>query len=130
MTSCYCGRAISYASCCGKIHEDITSVATAEDLMRSRYSAFVLAKGDYLQKSHHSTTRPSSKEKKSIVCWAKSVQWVKLEVLHTSEGMPKDTKGTVAFKAFYYEQGALQVIHEHSMFTKEHGYWVYVGEVQ
>ncbi len=97
--------------------------------MRSRYSAFVLAEGDYLLKSHHSTTRPSSKEKKSIVRWAKSVQWVKLEVLHTAKGTSQDTEGTVEFKAFYYDQDGLQMIHEHSKFTKEQGYWVYVGEV-
>ncbi len=129
MTNCYCGKALVYASCCGKVHENITSALTAEDLMRSRYSAFVLAKGDYLLKSHHSTTRLSSGEKKSIVQWSTSVEWIRLEVLHTSKGTPQDTKGTVAFKAFYYEQGVLHVIDEHSMFTKENGHWVYVGVV-
>ncbi len=129
MNNCYCGRPTSYASCCKKIHDDITTAATAEDLMRSRYSAFVLAKGDYLQKSHHSTTRPSSKEKKSIIQWATSVNWMKLEVLHTSKGTPQDTEGTVAFKAFYYDHEGMQMIHEHSMFTKEQGHWVYLGVV-
>ncbi len=126
MSSCYCGNPLPYSACCAKIHADITNAKTAEDLMRSRYSAFVLAKGDYLQKSHHSTTRPSSKEKKSIVRWAKSVDWIKLEVLHTSEGTTQDTKGTVLFKAFYYDNDGMQMIHEHSTFTKENGHWVYV----
>ncbi len=129
MNNCYCGRTVLYTSCCGKIHQDITTAATAEDLMRSRYSAFVLAKGDYLMRSHHSTTRPSSKEKKDIVRWTKSVNWMKLEVLHTSKGTPQDTEGSVEFKAFYYDDKGMQMIHEHSAFTKEQGHWVYVGEV-
>ncbi|WP_109438605.1 YchJ family protein [Aquimarina sp. AU119] len=129
MNNCHCGRPMTYTSCCGKIHQDITTALTAEDLMRSRYSAFVVAKGDYLIKSHHSSTRPSLKEKKSIVRWAKSVNWVKLEVLQTSKGAPQDTKGTVEFKAFYYDDTGIQMIYEHSKFIKEHGYWVYVGVV-
>lgn len=67
MSNCYCGLTKPYDACCGKVHQDIMNAATAEDLMRSRYSAFVLAKGDYLMKSHYSATRPSSKEKKSII---------------------------------------------------------------
>ena len=52
--------------------------------MRSRYSAFVLANGDYLMATHHKSTRPI-KEKKAIVKWAKSVQWLKLEILESLE---------------------------------------------
>ena len=58
---------------------------TAQQLMRSRYSAFVLANGDYLMETHHSSTRPI-KEKKAIVKWAKSVQWIKLEIVETTKG--------------------------------------------
>ncbi|WP_298316963.1 YchJ family metal-binding protein [uncultured Aquimarina sp.] len=127
MSKCYCGRSQTYDSCCGSIHNDIRQALTAEDLMRSRYTAFVLAKGDYLMKSHHSSTR-SIKEKESIVQWAKSVKWIKLEVLHTTKGLASDEKGTVTFKAFYFENGALEFIHENSSFVKENGHWVYLGE--
>ncbi|WP_299436268.1 YchJ family metal-binding protein [uncultured Aquimarina sp.] len=128
MSKCYCGRQKAYDLCCGSIHKDSTIAFTAEDLMRSRYSAFVLANGDYLMKSHHSSTRPL-KEKKSIVKWAKSVKWVKLEVLHTTKGSISDEDGAVEFKAFYFENGTLEVIHENSAFVKENGSWVYLGEV-
>ncbi|MHA7057469.1 YchJ family protein [Aquimarina sp. M1] len=128
MSDCYCGKSRSYDTCCGKIHQDITKAITAEKLMRSRYSAFVVGNGDYLIKSHHSTTRPEIKEKKSIVKWTNSVKWVKLEVLHTTKGTESDNEGTVEFKAFYFENGTLQVIHENSRFIKESGYWVYLGE--
>nr|WP_298539846.1 YchJ family metal-binding protein [uncultured Aquimarina sp.] len=126
-SKCYCGRLQGYDVCCGSVHKDITQALVAEDLMRSRYTAFVLANGDYLMKSHHSSTRPI-KEKKSIVKWAKSVKWIKLEVLHTSKGLASDEEGTVEFKAFYFENGTLEVIHENSAFVKENGHWVYLGE--
>jgi len=128
ISKCYCGKLREYDSCCERIHKDIMKAITAEDLMRSRYSAFVLANGDYLMKSHHSSTRPL-REKKSIVAWAKSVKWIKLEVLQTTKGLESDEEGTVAFKAFYFENGALEVIQENSRFVKENSCWMYLGEV-
>lgn len=127
MNSCYCGNTTSYANCCGRIHQDINLAKTAEALMRSRYSAFAMADGDYLMESHHFSTRPL-KEKKEIIKWAKSVEWIKLEVLNTSKGLENDTKGTVAFKAFFYENNSVQILHENSSFIRENGHWVYLGE--
>ncbi|WP_317132878.1 YchJ family protein [Pseudotamlana haliotis] len=99
---------------------------TAEQLMRSRYSAFVLANGDYLIESQHSKTR-QPKEKKAIINWAKSVQWIKLEVLETTKGQIEDTEGTVTFNAYFYENGKVDVIHEKSAFVKENNLWTYLG---
>ena len=115
---CPCNPSKLYADCCQKAHINIKSVTTPEELMRSRYSAFVMANIDYLLKSHHSKTRPSNSEKKEILAWTKSVEWVKLDVL-------KSTENTVEFKAFFYENGSLNVIHENSFFVKQNNYWVY-----
>ncbi|WP_262914002.1 YchJ family metal-binding protein [Polaribacter sargassicola] len=60
---CPCNPSKSYDDCCKKAHLNIHSVTTPEVLMRSRYSAFVMANIDYLQKSHHSKTRPSKRKK-------------------------------------------------------------------
>jgi len=116
--NCPCNPTKRYKDCCKKAHQNILSVNTAEILMRSRYTAFVLANIEYLQKSHHSSTRPSKKEKKEILQWAKSVEWIQLEILKTAEN-------TVEFKAYFKENGELHVIHENSFFCKENGYWVY-----
>ncbi|WP_299883862.1 YchJ family metal-binding protein [uncultured Lacinutrix sp.] len=123
---CYCGSLKAYTNCCEKVHKDITQALTAEQLMRSRYSAFVVANGDYLMKSHHSTTR-KIKEKKSIVIWAKSVQWIKLEVLEKTKGLENDTEGTVTFNAYFYDHGKVDIIHEKSAFLKEGNHWKYLG---
>ena len=124
--NCYCGSLKSYSSCCEKAHKSTAEAKTAEQLMRSRYSAFVLANGDYLMQTHHTSTRPT-KEKKAIVKWAKSVEWIKLEVLETSKGTINDIEGTVTFQAYFYEKGKVNIIHEKSAFVKENNNWFYLG---
>jgi SEC-C motif-containing protein len=124
--SCYCGHLKTYEACCGKAHKNMAYAKTAEQLMRSRYSAFVLANGDYLMDSHHSKTR-KPKEKKAIVNWAKSVEWIKLEITKTSNGLENDTEGTVIFNAYFYTHGKVDVIHEKSAFIKENNNWKYLG---
>tara|TARA_R110000868_G_scaffold82956_10_gene234110 strand:+ start:1264 stop:1650 length:387 start_codon:yes stop_codon:yes gene_type:complete len=124
--NCPCGTNKKYTECCEIAHKDLSAVTTAEQLMRSRYTAFTMANGDYLMKSHHSSARPV-KEKKAIENWAKSVNWIRLEVLETSKGLLTDEKGTVTFNAYYFENGKIEVIHEKSAFVKESGNWMYLG---
>ncbi len=127
MMTCYCGNTETFENCCAQAHQNINQADTAEKLMRSRYAAYATANGDYLMRSHHSSTCPT-KDKKDIVRWAKSVQWVKLDIISTHKGAINDTEGTVEFKAFYYTNEGLQMIHENSKFVKEKGHWVYFGE--
>lgn len=126
MMNCNCGSSKAYVACCGVAHQALKNVKTAEQLMRSRYTAFALAKGDYLMESHHVSTRPIS-EKEEIVAWAKSVEWVELKIVSTSKGLAADTEGTVRFKAYYKENGKLKFIEEHSTFVKEKECWYYLG---
>ena len=58
---CPCGRNNKlYKDCCFLVHTNIHNALTSEDLMRSRYSAFVLCNGDYLLKSHANQFRDPS----------------------------------------------------------------------
>lgn len=122
---CPCGNKLNYDSCCGMIHQDIKLAKTAEQLMRSRYSAFTIANGEYLQLSHHSKTRPNKRELKDLIKWTKSVQWVKLEVIKTEQGQENDKEGTVEFSAYFFSNGKLDVIHEKSIFLRDSTSWVY-----
>ena len=110
--NCYCGQKQTFANCCEPIHKNIALAKTAEQLMRSRYSAYVMANGKYLTLSHHKTTRPSRNEMKDIVKWAKSVEWIQLDVLETTKGTENDTEGTVTFKAFFFENGRVNKYHK------------------
>lgn len=121
MTNCYCGSSKTFENCC-KIHiKGIQKPATAEALMRSRYSAFATGEADYLVATTHSSTRKFHK-KSDILAWSKSNQWIKLKVIAS-------TQTTVTFKAYYLDyQLKAQIHHEHSTFTFENGTWFYVDE--
>ncbi len=126
--ACPCGSHICYSKCCGPIHKDIKQAITTEQLMRSRYTAYTMADGDYLMKSHYSKTRPVQ-DMAEIVHWSKSVLWMRLIILNSTNGQAHDDTGTVEFKAFFMDQGEMDVIHENSKFIKENGHWVYVDMV-
>jgi len=125
---CSCGSGNLYGDCCAIAHKSIELVTTAEQLMRSRYTAYVLGDIEYLMKSHHSATCPL-KEKEEILKWTKSVKWLRLEVLNIVKGGVSDTEGMVEFKAYFEENGVAEVIHENSRFNRENKHWVYLGEL-
>lgn len=55
---CPCGQQQTYAQCCAPYHQGTAIAPTAELLMRSRYSAYVLAIKEYLLSTWHESTRP------------------------------------------------------------------------
>lgn len=123
---CPCGSSNNWKACCQPIIEGKKVAETAQQLMRSRYSAFTIANGSYLVKSHHPDTR-NPKEVRAIENFAKSVNWIKLEVLNFAKDQKEDDFGTVEFKAYYFERGQVQVIHENSTFKRVNGIWHYYG---
>lgn len=121
---CYCNSNKPYSECCEPIILGSKDAQTAEQLMRSRYSGYVVADIDYLMKSHHSTTRPL-KEKQSILKWTKSIKWMGLTIVATQNGLATDNDGYVEFKALFMENGKMGCIHENSYFVKENTVWYY-----
>ena len=130
MMNCYCGSGKQYEACCQPYITGSAIAPTAEALMRSRYSAYVVADINYLMNSHHPSTRPT-KERKSILRWTKSVQWIKLDVKNAVAGTVNDTEGWIVFIAYFSDGGKIETIHENSRFVKENGKWYYIsGEHQ
>jgi len=126
--NCPCNQLRNYEECCGKIHQLIFNAQTAEELMRSRYSAFVLDKMDYLKLSHARSTVHTFNFS-SVSIWTKSVKWFKLEILLIQNGNKNDSTGFVEFKAYYEENSTLNHIHGKSRFIKEDQHWVYLDEL-
>jgi SEC-C motif-containing protein len=56
--------------------------------------------------------------------WAKSVEWLKLEIVSFSE--LNEMSANVLFKAYYIENSKIEFIYEHSTFSKDLGFWTYV----
>jgi SEC-C motif domain protein len=117
---CPCESGKTYEQCCGRAHNG-RPPATAEELMRSRYSAFVLDKPDYLLRSWHPDTRPRRIDPE------RGLRWTGLRVLGTSGGSMFETEGEVEFRARYRVRGRPGELHERSRFVRLDGAWVYWG---
>lgn len=117
---CPCGTGQPYDECCGRWHRG-GEAPTAEQLMRSRYSAFAVGDAVYLLRTWHSSTRPRDLE------LAGGPRYTGLEVLATDRGSMFDTEGTVLFRAHYRDGGRPGVLEEHSRFLREGGHWRYVN---
>jgi SEC-C motif-containing protein len=117
--NCYCGGPKKFQECCELYIRGIQKAPTAEVLMRSRYSAYVVHEADYLLATTHLQERKYH-SKAEILNWAISNQWQQLEVINA-------TKNTVEFKAYYIDaQLRHQIHHEFSNFVFEHDSWFYV----
>ena len=126
-TPCPCGRTdararpMTYAACCGRYldHWDEQPAPDAESLMRSRYSAFVLQRADYLLATWHAPQRPPS------VDFDAGARWLGLEV--RSARATGDDTAEVEFVARYRVGGGSAVrLHERSRFVRVDGRWLYV----
>ena len=124
--NCYCCSNKFFAECCEPFLDGIAKPQSAEQLMRSRYSAYVTGNVEYLLRSTHPSTRKFH-DSQTIKEWAESSVWQKLEIVSTTEGGAKDKKGTVEFKAYYLDSNKEpQIHHENSNFVKELGKWFFV----
>jgi SEC-C motif-containing protein len=115
---CPCCSELPYTQCCGRFLEQGAYPQTAEQLMRSRYTAYTQARADYLEKTWHSSTRPRLTQAE-----LQATQWQRLEVIAAKPGLKKSV---VEFKAYYVEQGTETCLHEVSLFKKEKNRWVYL----
>lgn len=118
--NCPCLSGEQYGACCGRFHSGRAEAATAEQLMRSRYTAFALLDAGYLLRTHYPDTAPAE-----LVLDPDTV-WRRLDIVSTSRGGPLDTQGTVEFKAYYRHGPERGILHEASRFVREGGRWYYV----
>ena len=116
--TCHCGSQLPLAACCMPYIEGKAIPETAEQLMRSRYSAFVLCDEAYLLASWHPDRRPSK------VSFDSDQRWLGLSI-KASDGGADDMLGTVEFVARYKVHGKGYRLHEVSRFDKIDGRWYY-----
>ncbi|MEC7640987.1 MAG: YchJ family protein [Nitrospinota bacterium] len=124
MKECPCGTAFLYTDCCGPIIRGTSHADTAEDLMRSRFTAFAKGKWDYLEKTSHPSER-QEENSSSPKLHEKDILWTKLEILDVMNGGVLDEEGEVSFIAYYAEDGEEKTLRETSKFIKENGRWYY-----
>jgi SEC-C motif-containing protein len=122
---CPCQSGLAYSECCEAVLTGNKQAATAEALMRSRYSAYVAGDTAYVLRTWHPSTRPSTLDAHTIPAWCG------LEIIRTEMGQEEDDEGLVEFKARALSPRNILELHEVSRFVKEEGQWLYVsGDIQ
>jgi SEC-C motif-containing protein len=123
-TACLCGSGQPYGQCCGPLLTGSGQAATAEALMRSRYTAYCTGDTSYVLRTWHPSTRPSALD------IADQPQWCGLSIVRTAQGGHNDEQGMVEFVASALVGNRLCQFRENSRFVKEDGQWFYVdGDV-
>jgi SEC-C motif-containing protein len=123
---CPCGRldakkqVLTYVACCGQYLDGGLTAPDVQSLMRSRYSAFVLEKADYLLSTWHVSQRPASLDFES------GVKWLGLQVQNHT--VVDATHSEVTFVARHRDRTGRAIrMHERSRFVCENGCWYYVN---
>ncbi len=124
MSMCHCGSDVSFNQCCRPILNGESKVATAEALMRARYSAFVEQNFDFLKETLDPTTREGYDEE-NVRQWATSSEWHGLTIVRTEAGLEDDCEGLVEFVAHYAINGELKEHREAAKFVKREGLWYF-----
>jgi len=118
--TCFCGSGQSFKQCCEKFIDGDQSPDNPEQLMRSRYSAYILKNGDYVIQTWHPSTRPESLDLEND-----STQWKGLKIISAADN-------NVNFVA-YFTQDTLNkeknyALTENSHFIKEENWFYLDGE--
>jgi SEC-C motif-containing protein len=106
---------------------------TAQQLMRSRYSAFAIAVRDpeaieHLLRTHLEPGKTAAARRKALMESCRTIEWLSLKVLDFQNGGPLDQHGTVTFEARWRDRERREgVLKEWSRFGRgESGEWLYL----
>lgn len=88
--------------------------------MRARYSAFAAGDGEFLWRTWHPRTRPTTVQLDT------GTGWTSLEVVYVAAGEPGDERGEVEFRAHYRDAAGAGVLHERSTFLLRARRWFYL----
>lgn len=123
---CPCGTKQDLDKCCGSYLRGSAWPSTAEQLMRSRYTAHVVVNVDYLEK----TLAPESRkdfDRESTRSWAQDSQWLGLKIHATEKGLAGDETGIVEFTAIFAVANKVHEHRERSIFRRDaQRHWLFV----
>jgi len=117
---------MQYEECCEPFVVGKKKAPTAETLMRSRYSAYVVKNINYIDETQI-TLENEVFNKEEALKWADSSEWMGLEIRKTQKGESNDNTGVVEFVAHYKDKASGTELHHHetSLFQKKDGEWMF-----
>ena len=123
--SCPCASGKTFGACCEPVQAGTRMPATAEELMRARFSAHVTHNFKFL----HDTYRPTAGKPYVAEEGEPTMKWTKL-VVHGHETGSDGEKAFVDFSAYGTEEGVEKVLHEKAEFLRVNGAWLYNREAR
>lgn len=122
--NCYCDSEKKFSDCCQPFLQNTAKAKTPVQLMRSRFSAYKIGGyGEYLLKTWFPLM---TKGLSAVELSQKTRQWQSLHILNKSQ---HGDNALVEFKAQFIDDGGGESTHhEHSIFKRIKGTWLYVGE--
>jgi peptide deformylase len=125
--TCPCGSGSTYTTCCERLHKGVFP-KNALELMRSRYSAYVLNLPDYIVESTHPASPQYSENifgwKRKITQFCLNTTFQKLVIIDFKE---KNTQASVTFTAHISQNLEDATFTEKSYFEKKKDRWLYRG---
>lgn len=121
---CYCCSNKSFSQCCQPFVEGTCLPQTAEQLMRSRFTAYAIHRYDYVLDTYSEEKRHTlsvTQLEESAV----GAVWFALSVVPNQSTSHDDKSDSVEFTAYYFEGKSLYQLHETSRFIMEEGAWRY-----
>lgn len=124
---CPCGTGRPYEACCGPLLAGTRPAATAEELMRSRFTAHVAQDDRYLHLTYEPTaSKPFEAQPEDMP----AIGWTRL-VVHSHEPGRTPDQSFVDFSAFYVGEGGREAaLQEKSEFHRVKGAWLYARNVR
>ncbi len=127
--ACPCGSNRGFTQCCEAFIQGNAAPERAEQLMRSRFTAYAIGEIDYLRDSLLPREQKTF-DYAAVAAWAAANHWTRLEIHHCDKGEAGDLRGYVLFTAHYLSMGQLHAHRELSLFRKKSGRWYYVKALE
>ena len=121
---CPCGSGQTYQQCCEAFIKGERLPDTAEQLMRSRYSAHAMQEISYLYQTIHPDFRQDWDEQ-GTTAWSQNAVWQGMDILDKEAGGPGDDHGIVEFAARFSMKGDEMRHHERATFEKVENRWYF-----
>lgn len=129
MSDCPCCSGRDYVECCEPLIKGVVAAETAEQLLRSRYSAHSVGAIDYIVATNHEATRDSI-DRETTKKWAAESDWLSFEIKSIEGGSTAENSGKIEFVASYRDgRGRAQTHHELALFEKEGESWFFKDAV-
>ena len=128
---CFCCSSKPFQACCEPFIKGDKTPVTAEQLMRSRFSAYATAQYAYILDTY-TQEKQQGLSVDDLAQSAQGAKWFALQVHYaqSEESAEPNTSATlhsdtVEFTAFYFEDKKMYQLHETSNFRVENGAWRY-----